>query len=217
MVVADTPPEVDHEREYAEELLGTAEDYDTTEAPFDYDTWTFGAQMNAAVAAGHVRAYVLGLGVNPLTFAVDLLTTMVIDASTYDEAPQERRLQRRHGRQVGERSQGRQSALPRTPGQALRRHHRPTRHRPRHGVRLRADRPSLLAFLGHRDRLARPARRRRAVLQPQLFALWKDEIANRRAMFALLDLLTDSSAARRVHRIADTLNLHPIKEQVDVA
>jgi hypothetical protein len=29
-----------------------------------------------------------------------------------------------------------------------------------------------------------------AVLQPQLFALWKDEIANRRAMFALLDPLT---------------------------
>jgi transcriptional regulator with XRE-family HTH domain len=29
-----------------------------------------------------------------------------------------------------------------------------------------------------------------AVLQPQLFALWKDEIANRRAMFALLDPTT---------------------------
>lgn len=31
-----------------------------------------------------------------------------------------------------------------------------------------------------------------AVLQPQLFSLWKDEIANRRAMFALLDPLVGS-------------------------
>lgn len=72
-------------REYAEELLGAAEDYNTTEAPFDYDAWPFGVQMNAAVEAGRVRPYVLGLGVDPLTFAVDLLTAVVIDASTYDD------------------------------------------------------------------------------------------------------------------------------------
>ena len=34
-----------------------------------------------------------------------------------------------------------------------------------------------------------------AVLQPQLFSLWKDEIANRRAMFALLDPMTEASSA----------------------
>jgi hypothetical protein len=72
-------------REYAEELLGAPEDYDTTTGPFDYDTWPFGAQMNTAVDAGHVRPYLLGLGVDPLTFATDLLAAVVIDADTYDE------------------------------------------------------------------------------------------------------------------------------------
>ena len=72
-------------REYAEELLGGAEDYDTTEGPFDYDAWPFGARMNAAVAAGRVRPYLLGMGVDPLTFATDLLSVVVFDAETYDE------------------------------------------------------------------------------------------------------------------------------------
>ncbi|HEV7654765.1 MAG TPA: hypothetical protein VGP36_08535 [Mycobacteriales bacterium] len=69
-------------REYAEELLGAAEDY---AVPFDYDAWPFGARMNAGVRAGHVRARVLGLGVDPLTFATDLLVTVVFDAPTYDD------------------------------------------------------------------------------------------------------------------------------------
>jgi hypothetical protein len=72
-------------REYAEELLGAPEDYDVTEAPFDYDAWPFGARMNAAVDAGHVRPYLLGLGVDPLTYATDLLAAVVFDADTYDE------------------------------------------------------------------------------------------------------------------------------------
>jgi hypothetical protein len=72
-------------REYAEELLGAAEDYDTTEGPFNYDAWPFGARMNAAVAAGHARPYLLGMGVDPLTFATDLLSAVVFDADTYDE------------------------------------------------------------------------------------------------------------------------------------
>jgi hypothetical protein len=72
-------------REYAEELLGAAEDYDTTTGPFDYDAWPFGARMNAAVNAGQVRAYVLGMGVDPLTFATDLLSVVVFDAGTYNE------------------------------------------------------------------------------------------------------------------------------------
>ena len=71
-------------REYAEELLGAAEDYDTSRAPFDYDAWPFGAQMNAAIDAGSARVHVLGMGVDPLTFATDLLTTVVFDAPTYD-------------------------------------------------------------------------------------------------------------------------------------
>lgn len=72
-------------REYAEELLGAAEDYDTTEAPFDYDSWPFGVRMTAALDAGHARAYVLGMGVDPLTFATDLLAAVIFDAATYDE------------------------------------------------------------------------------------------------------------------------------------
>lgn len=72
-------------REYAEELLGAAEDYDTTEAPIDYDAWPFAAQMTAGLDAGRTRAYVLGLGVDPLTFATDLLAVVVLDADTYDE------------------------------------------------------------------------------------------------------------------------------------
>lgn len=72
-------------REYAEELLGAPEDYDTTEEPFDYEAWPFGAEMNAALQAGHVRPHVLGMGVDPLTFATDILAAVVFDAETYDE------------------------------------------------------------------------------------------------------------------------------------
>jgi hypothetical protein len=72
-------------REYAEELLGAAEDYDTTSGPFDYDAWSFGARMKAAADAGLVRPYLLGLGVDPLTFATDLLAAVVVDAGTYDD------------------------------------------------------------------------------------------------------------------------------------
>lgn len=72
-------------REYAEELLGAAEDYGTTESPIDYDAWPFGVKMTAALDANHARAYVLGLGVDPLTFATDLLATVVFEAVTYDE------------------------------------------------------------------------------------------------------------------------------------
>lgn len=91
--VGPEPWNIDHDlslwrgmlREYAEELLGAAEDYDTTTGPFDYDAWPFGARMNAAVDAGHVRPYVLGMGVDPLTFATDILAAVVFDAATYDE------------------------------------------------------------------------------------------------------------------------------------
>ena len=72
-------------REYAEELLGAGEDYDTTKAPLDYDAWPFGAQMTAALDAGRSRPYVLGMGVDPLTFATDILAAVVFDAGTYDE------------------------------------------------------------------------------------------------------------------------------------
>jgi hypothetical protein len=72
-------------REYAEELLGADEDHDSDRAPIDYDAWPFAARMTAARMSGQVRAWCVGLGVDPLTFATDLLTVTVFDAPVYDE------------------------------------------------------------------------------------------------------------------------------------
>jgi hypothetical protein len=72
-------------REYAEELLGAAEDYGSERAPIDYENWPLAARMTEALADGRIRAWCLGLGADPLTFAMDLLTVVVIDAPLYDE------------------------------------------------------------------------------------------------------------------------------------
>jgi hypothetical protein len=66
-------------REYAEELLGEPE----VEAP-NYETWPFAVAMTAALDKGAITADVLGLGVDPLTFATDLLVRVSIDAPTFD-------------------------------------------------------------------------------------------------------------------------------------
>jgi hypothetical protein len=68
-------------REYAEELCGEPE----IQAPVDYDRWPFAAAMTGALAAGRIRAHALGLGVDPLTLATDLLVAVSIDAPVYDE------------------------------------------------------------------------------------------------------------------------------------
>ncbi|MFL6126039.1 hypothetical protein [Actinophytocola sp.] len=67
-------------REYAEELLGEPE----VTAP-DYGTWPFARAMTAALDAGDIAADVLGLGVDPLTFATDLLVRVRIDPAVFDE------------------------------------------------------------------------------------------------------------------------------------
>ena len=72
-------------REYAEELLGADEDHASERRPIDYAAWPFAARMTALRDAGHVQAWCLGLGVDPLTFATDLLTVCVFDAPAYDE------------------------------------------------------------------------------------------------------------------------------------
>lgn len=64
-------------REYAEEVLGEPE----VEAP-DYRTWPFAVAMTGNPG---VEAHVLGLGVDPLTFATDLLVRVVVDAPVFDE------------------------------------------------------------------------------------------------------------------------------------
>jgi hypothetical protein len=70
---------------YAEELLGAAEDYGAERAPINYAGWPLAAAMTRGLADGAIRAYILGLGVDPLTLATDLLTVVVIDVGLYDE------------------------------------------------------------------------------------------------------------------------------------
>jgi hypothetical protein len=72
-------------REYAEELLGASEEWGSEDAPIDYAAWTLARAMTDALATGEIRAYCLGLGTDPLTFAMDLLAVVVIDAPLYDE------------------------------------------------------------------------------------------------------------------------------------
>jgi hypothetical protein len=71
-------------REYAEELLGADEDHGSEQAPIDYRNWPLAKSMTDGVADGTVRAWCLGLGADPLTFALDLLVVVVIDAPLYD-------------------------------------------------------------------------------------------------------------------------------------
>jgi hypothetical protein len=66
-------------REFSEELLGTPE-----LANVGYERWPFFRDLEHARADGACRPYVLGLGVDPLTFATDLLTAVVFEAGTFD-------------------------------------------------------------------------------------------------------------------------------------
>ena len=70
-------------REFDEELRGTPEEYGA--GPVDYDSWPFARHMTAALDRGQVRVWCLGLGVDPLTYAADLLTVAVIDSRVFDE------------------------------------------------------------------------------------------------------------------------------------
>ncbi|QXJ21640.1 transcriptional regulator [Actinomadura graeca] len=67
-------------REYAEELLGAGEDYPPG---FVQDEWPFHRDLTAARASDAVRAYFLGLGVDPLTLALDLLTAVVFEDAAF--------------------------------------------------------------------------------------------------------------------------------------
>lgn len=72
-------------REFAEELRGEDEDRGSERTPIDYSRWPFAASLTRARDAGQVRAYCLGLGTDPLTFATDLLTVAVFDAPVFDD------------------------------------------------------------------------------------------------------------------------------------
>ncbi len=71
-------------REVSEELLGTSEDYGSDRAPINYGRWPFYAALAAARRAGTLHGYWLGLGADPLTLDVDLLTVLVFDAPFFD-------------------------------------------------------------------------------------------------------------------------------------
>lgn len=66
-----------------EELLGH-EEFDGTGRPIDYDTEPF-ATMEAALADGRLRAYCLGITLDALTLAGDILTVVIIEPELYDE------------------------------------------------------------------------------------------------------------------------------------
>jgi hypothetical protein len=68
-------------REYAEELAGR----DEIRGSIDYASWPFARQMTAARDAGQIRAWCLGLGVDPLSYAADLLAVVVIDQDAFTD------------------------------------------------------------------------------------------------------------------------------------
>jgi hypothetical protein len=72
-------------REYAEELLGAGEDHGSELAPIDYQSWPLAKAMTDGLADGRVRAWCLGLGADPLTFAIDLPAVVAMDAPLYDD------------------------------------------------------------------------------------------------------------------------------------
>jgi hypothetical protein len=71
-------------REYSEEFLGTSEDYQTSGGLLDYDGWPFYRRLAGAMRAGRLTVHCLGLGVDPLSFATDLLAVAVFDADLFD-------------------------------------------------------------------------------------------------------------------------------------
>jgi len=71
-------------REFSEELLGTPEDYRELGSPLDYGRWPFYRELAAAREAGKLGVACVGLGVDPLTFAADILTVAVFDGDVFD-------------------------------------------------------------------------------------------------------------------------------------
>src|SRR5580693_2529095 len=72
-------------REFSEELLGGSEEYPTRGGRLDYGRWPFHRELAAAREAGTLRVSCLGLGVDPLTLATDILTVAVFEAGVFDQ------------------------------------------------------------------------------------------------------------------------------------
>ena len=73
-------------REFSEELLATGEDYQHLGSPLDYGRWPFYRRLSTARTTGRLRVSCLGMGVDPLTLAVDILTAAVFDNDLFDTA-----------------------------------------------------------------------------------------------------------------------------------
>jgi hypothetical protein len=71
-------------REFSEEFLGTSEDYQATGGVLDYERWPFYRRLTQALRAGRLTVHCLGAGVDPVTFATDILTVAVFDGAEYD-------------------------------------------------------------------------------------------------------------------------------------
>jgi transcriptional regulator with XRE-family HTH domain len=71
-------------RELSEEFLGNPEHDGSAGEPIDYDAEEPFASLNAARRAGQVRVWYLGVGLDPLTLAGEILTVLVIDAEVFD-------------------------------------------------------------------------------------------------------------------------------------
>lgn len=70
-------------REYAEEFLGHDE-HEGDGAPIDYATVEPFATLDGARREGRIRLFCLGVAVDPLTLAVEILTAAVFDDEVYD-------------------------------------------------------------------------------------------------------------------------------------
>jgi hypothetical protein len=71
-------------RELSEEFLGAPEHRGAAGAPVDYDSWPFFRALEESRGRGGLRAWCMGVGVDPLTLATDVLMVVVIDADVFD-------------------------------------------------------------------------------------------------------------------------------------
>lgn len=70
-------------REYAEEFLGR-EEHGGDGTPIDYDKTAPFPRLQEAYDDGRIRVHCLGVAVDPLTLAVEILTVAVFDGAVYD-------------------------------------------------------------------------------------------------------------------------------------
>jgi transcriptional regulator with XRE-family HTH domain len=72
-------------RELSEEILGNPEHDGSASEAIDYDAEEPFASLNAARRDERIRVWHLGVGLDPLTLAGEILTVLVIDADVFDQ------------------------------------------------------------------------------------------------------------------------------------